>query len=116
MTHCARGLPLAPGRSALACARTCGTTPRHCTAPAGTVARRCCCPGSGTTAPRRPAAGAGTVITADQMHTQRKQVERYSYDTDGNLLSAVAVLGMTGLARTRPAPMTCWRTCAATGA
>ena len=42
-------------------------------------------------------------------------VERYSYGTDGELLGAVAVLGITSLPPDRPAPLTCSLTCAATG-
>ena len=42
-------------------------------------------------------------------------IERYSYGTNGELLGAVAVLGITSLPAGRPAPLTCWLTCADTG-
>ena len=42
-------------------------------------------------------------------------VERYSYGTDGELLGAVAVLGITSLPAARPAPLTCLPISAATG-
>jgi hypothetical protein len=42
-------------------------------------------------------------------------VGRYSYGTDGELLGAVAVLGITSLPLTRPPPLTCSLTSAATG-
>ena len=42
-------------------------------------------------------------------------VERYSYGPDGELLGAVAVLGITSLSPDQPARLTCSLTCAATG-
>ena len=42
-------------------------------------------------------------------------VERYSYGTDGTLLGAVAVLGITSLPPDQAGPLTCSLTCAATG-
>ena len=42
-------------------------------------------------------------------------VERYSYGTDGELLGAVAVLGITSLPADQAAPATCWPISAATG-
>ena len=97
-TRCARG-PL-PARCGPACAGTCGSTGRRCAAPPAAAAPRCCCPGSGTAAPpppsspstsrktneipvfrgpldKIPAAGIkDAVITADQMHTQRKHARK----------------------------------------
>ena len=52
--RCADGRRPVPARSGLACAATCGSTAKRCTAPAAAAAPRCCCPGSGTTAPPPP--------------------------------------------------------------